>query len=395
MNRSRREFLKSGMAGSAAAMFGLTAGGAISATGTGRIQITTPREGTVFGRGASGGDGTIRVDVEGTAPAGTKVVVQGHIARREGERFSAKVTLSERESRIVAVCREGTGEKAQDAVRVLWDKGSKPRYRVAIDDNGFFLRDVVQKGYKSLFECPYLKMLRDLHAKYKSTFVLNCFYALEDGFKITEFPEKYKGEWKDNADWLKLAFHSYAEFPNRPYQNATPEKILADWDLLTAQLIRIGGEEAYSPTTVIHWGMTPVTAFKPLASRGVTTLSGYFRPDAKGAFDVNYCMDAARSEFIYENDRWHDFDSGITFSKIDMIINCTLLEKIVPTLETVYRDARQNEVIDLLTHEQYFWPFYKGYLPDHPQRMDAALRWVTEKGYEPVWLHEGLLGNIS
>jgi len=48
--------------------------------------------------------------------------------------------------------------------------------------------------------------------------------------------------------------------------------------------------------------------------------------------------------------------------------------------------------MDLLTHEQYFWPFYRNYLPDHAARMDAAIRWVTENGYEPVFLHEGFLG---
>jgi len=35
------------------------------------------------------------------------------------------------------------------------------------------------------------------------------------------------------------------------------------------------------------------------------------------------------------------------------------------------------------------------YLPDHAQRLDAAIRWVTEHGYEPVFFHEGLLGGRS
>ena len=50
------------------------------------------------------------------------------------------------------------------------------------------------------------------------------------------------------------------------------------------------------------------------------------------------------------------------------------------------------EIIDLLTHEQYFWPFYKNYIPDHAKRMETAARFVTEHGYEPVFFHEGFLG---
>ena len=50
------------------------------------------------------------------------------------------------------------------------------------------------------------------------------------------------------------------------------------------------------------------------------------------------------------------------------------------------------EIMDLFTHEQYFWPFYRNYIPDHPQRLDATIRWVTEHGYKPVFFHEGFLG---
>jgi hypothetical protein len=56
------------------------------------------------------------------------------------------------------------------------------------------------------------------------------------------------------------------------------------------------------------------------------------------------------------------------------------------------RDANQAEIMDLFTLEQYFWPFYRNYVPDHAQRLDAATRWVTEHGYKPVFFHEGFLG---
>lgn len=391
---SRRDFLKGTLAGSAAGVLGMLEIGSFAQDGTDRLRILRPAAGAVLCHKDGKEDAeSLTIRVEGTAPEGEEVFVDGARATRSGTDFTVEIAIRERTHEISAACRSTSGRELCDAVRVVWDKGSKPRYRMAIDDNGFFLRDIVEKNYNSLFDCPYLKMLRDLNRKYHSTFVLNCFYALEDGFAITEFPEKYRGEWKDNGQWLKLAFHSYSEFPMRPYQDAPPEKLMADWDLLTEQLIRIAGEEAYSPTTVLHWGMAPVASFKPLAAKGVRTLSGYFRPDATGKYDVNYCMDDATSKYIYENDRWRDFGSGITFSKIDLIVNCTPIQDIVPTLESVDANPRQNEVIDLLTHEQYFWPFYKNYLPDHPERMDTTLRWVTEKGYEPVWFHEGLLGN--
>jgi hypothetical protein len=55
-------------------------------------------------------------------------------------------------------------------------------------------------------------------------------------------------------------------------------------------------------------------------------------------------------------------------------------------------DRETAEILDIFTHEQYFWPFYSHYLPDHVQRCETAIRWATEHGYEPAFFHEGLLG---
>jgi hypothetical protein len=137
--------------------------------------------------------------------------------------------------------------------------------------------------------------------------------------------------------------------------------------------------------------MTLHESFKPLYQRGVRALSGYFER-SRGKFDVNYRWDDLHSEWLSRHDAFKDFDSGIVFSKIDIVVNTVKLDKILPKLEPVAADPNKNEIMDLFTHEQYFWPFYHNYLPDHWERMDTAIRFVTERGYKPVWLHEGLLG---
>jgi len=128
-----------------------------------------------------------------------------------------------------------------------------------------------------------------------------------------------------------------------------------------------------------------------LYQRGVRALSGYFRL-SDGVWDVNYRFDEARSEYLSRHDALMDFDSGIVFSRVDIVCNSTPVERIVPTLAPLAQDPNQAEIMDLFTHEQYFWPFYSHYLPDHFQRLDTAIRWVTEQGYKPVFFHEGLLG---
>ena len=72
--------------------------------------------------------------------------------------------------------------------------------------------------------------------------------------------------------------------------------------------------------------------------------------------------------------------------------NSVPVDRIAGTFEPLAKDPNTAEIMDLFTHEQYFWPFDRNYIPDHAQRLDTAIRWVTEHGYKPVFLHEGLLG---
>lgn len=355
------------------------------------LEIEEPFHGAILNpRHGEEVDGGLKIKVRGVAPLRSHVTVNGIPAKRAGAKFVSEVVLRDRETEIVATS-EGDFGQHEHRVRVLWDKHSYPRYRFSIDDNSFFLRDIAQKRYSSLFDCFYLNNLRKLHSEYGARFVLNIYYATEDGFELPQFPDRYKSEWQHNANWLKLAFHAYANKPDRPYQYASAEQLIADLDKVAEQIHRFAGEETYSPPTVIHWGMVQPTTLKSLAFRGVRVLSGYFTC-RNGVWDVNYLLDEVRSEYISRHDALMDFASGIIFSKVDLICNNTPIDHIVPALEPLAQDPNRAEIMDLFTHEQYFWPFYVNYIPDHFQRLDTAIRWVTEHGYKPVFLHEGFLG---
>jgi len=185
--------------------------------------------------------------------------------------------------------------------------------------------------------------------------------------------------------------------PARPYQDATPQKIVADMNLVGNEIRRFAGEETYTPTTCIHWGMTPISALKPLYKNGVRALSTdfYHRPPPKplkGKWDVNQELSDEISEFCVSHDAWKDFDSGIIISMVDIVCNKTPVKKVAGVLDTLAQNPLRSEIMDLFTHEQFFWPFYQDYVPDHFQRVEAAIRFVTEHGYKPVFFHEGLLG---
>ena len=395
----RRTLLKSAAAGAAFGWWGFREKASIGAEKPSPVKIIEPFHGAVLNHrhGKQTAEG-LTIRVSGEARPGDRVTLGGVPCRREGKRFEAQVLLRQPETDLVAVA-EGTDGRQEDRVRVVWDRYSVPRYRFSIDDNSFFLRDIAQKNYASLFDCFYLKNLRELNKKYGVKFTLNIYYTAADDakfatdadFKLPQFSDRYKGEWRDNASWLRLAFHAYANMPDRPYQDAAPERLIADLDLVAAEIRRFAGEDAYAPPTVIHFAMTRHSAFKPLYGRGVRVLTGGFWRSG-GRWDINYNWDDVISAYCARHNAWKDFQSGIVFSRSSMTCNLVPLDRIAATLEPLAQDPNTAEIMDLFTHEQYFWPFYFHYIPDHFQRLDTALRWVTERGYKPVFYHEGFLG---
>ena len=333
----------------------------------------------------------LAIPVAGLCPAGSAVRVNGVPAAVDGEQFSCAVEITQSEEDLVAVSEGPQGEQTC-SVRVVWDRYSFPRYRFSIDDNSFWLRDVARSGYHSLFDCSYLAMLRRFHDEYGTKFTVNIYFETADGFTLREFPVGYRGEFAECADWLGLAFHARADKPDRPYQDAAPEVLLRDMDRVEEEIRRFAGEDSLVPPTVIHWGMVDPSVIPQLRTRGVRVLSGFFTP-IPGGYDINYRLDDGRSAFLWkEGEALKDFESGMVYSRVDLVCNSTPLGDIPEVLEGVSSRPRQTEIMDLFTHEQYFWPFYEHYLPDHEQRLDAALRWMSERGYKPIFLHEGFLG---
>lgn len=335
----------------------------------------------------------LRILVSGTAPVDLPVEIEGpdgtrFPATRQGNRFSANVDLLKRFSVIKAKCTVN-GQETIIKTRPVWLQKSFKRYRFQIDDSSFFLRDIHQKNYKSIFECFWLDGLRKLHKNYGTRFALNCFYSTpEKDFDMSMMSTKYKSQWSDNADWLRLTFHAKSEFPNKPYENATPEELAKDFDLVNEQIKRFAGH-AFSPPGIVHWGTVRPDSYRIFRERGTRTLSGYFKKSAAGAWSVSWQLPESVCEYMTEHDGWFDYHSRLVFSKLELVCNTVPLKNTLPILQAAVARSQTAEVLDFMTHEQYFWPYYKNYLPDHFDRLDVVLRFATELGYQPVWHNEG------
>ena len=357
------------------------------------IHITQPYPGQVLNRRQ--GEATaagLRVTLRGTVRGAATVHVNGQPTPALLGEFSTPVELLPGRNELVATA-DGALGQGRHTVEVWYDPHGAQRYRLSVDDNSFWLRELAlhPTQYGSLFDCFYLRLWRDLHERFGLQVVLNIYYRTADGFTLDQFPERWKAEFEASADWLKLAWHAAANDPDRPYEYTGYDQIAHDLELVEGHIRRFAGEGTCSQPTVVHWAEATRQGVQALLDRGVRNLSGLFYQGAGRPVGVYHLRDE-RAELADHCAQWIDRDTGLAFSRIDLVINNTPLEQVAPRLEALVAQPAHAEILDLFTHEQYFWPFYQRYVPDHFQRCEAAVRWVTEQGFRPCWFHEGFLG---
>ena len=367
------------------------------------LEITNLRNGAVLNHNHGvETDDCLEIQIEGIADPQAVVRVNGQLALRRDRLFSAPARLVKKINEITVASRSKFGDFSQ-TVTVVWDKKSFKRCDFFIDDNIFFLTNIAKELPRSLFDHFYLKGLREIHRGHGMKFTLNCFYCNDHfPFEMREFPDRYKSEWRDNADWLRLSFHAYSEFPDRPYQHAEKEKLAADFDLVKNEICRFAGEETFIPPVVIHWAMAHPETLSVLKERGMRVLSGSFISSRTRVGEAVPKIPVTDIGYFYEQDVAHYMEYASEFydRDVDMILSrdcvcCNLdtREEIVNRLKNAAASQARSEIIGIVTHEQYCFKSYHNYIPDHFERIEAACRTVKELGYAPVFFANGLLGN--
>ena len=364
------------------------------------FDVIFPRQGAVLSRhdGCESASG-LTIKVTGFCDVPGAIAVNGKPARRTGRTFESEITLDACFNTVSVRLDDDFGATIRE-IQVLYDRNSFPRYDFFIDDNIFFLTDLAKELPKSLFDQFYLNFLQSMHRKYGTCFTLNIFYRNDhEDFDLSRMPDRYRGEFADNADWLKLAFHAYSEFPDRPYQNTPPEKIAADFDLVVKEIDRFAGHQSYIPMEALHWAMARPSSLVELHRRGIRLLEGQFLSPRTGISDagndgvitdVGYFCSPNDSIYLKEKHHLYDFRTRMMFSTNDCTANLLTPDEIQRKLSGITADT-----IGLATHEQYSYTRYFNYLPDHFERIETSIRIASERGYRPVFFVDGLFGNQS
>ena len=273
------------------------------------------------------------------------------------------------------------------------------KYRISSDDNIRFLQELTDGDYKSIFDHPYLAVYKKAHDLYGAKVHLNLFYAFDDTarsrfsdkpdyFDLSMMTDRYKKEFMENSHWLKLAFHSRSEFPDRPYRNADGKTVREDCVAVCREICRFAGKNSISDSTTIHWGAANREVVRALRTLGFTALAGYFTKSSDGELLVSYYADGDTVDHVGTRDFWMDTAEDMIFGRIDTVLNLDTFENVLRSVKTAAGDPHRGGFVSLMIHEQYFYPGYRKYLPDFEERVLQSCRLLAESGYTGAHISE-------
>lgn len=388
------------------------------------LSITNLREGALLNshHGIERATG-LTIEIQGINTFGTPVKINGVPAQQDGLRFSAPVELTQKINIVEVATMTSYGEFSQK-LTLVWDKKSFRRCNFYIDDNIFLFTELAKERPARAFDHFYLKALKEIHNKYGLKITLNTFYHNDhEEFLLKDMPDIWKSEFTDNSDWLKISLHAYSEFPDRPYAEASRKDFLRDYNMLKSEVERFAGSSAFIIPAVLHWNNLSSGVADELIKLGCPCYSESMRHRVMSTPPFDELTEIEQREefrseiyvppteplarhygfaeeigYLEKHGAVYDRGLGIFFYHDWIICNLLTLEQI-PRLFKRVRDTADTYKCDLFSaggHEQYSFPGYSNYQPDHFQKLDETARLMVEDaGCTPVFYQDGLLGNTA
>lgn len=297
-----------------------------------------------------------------------------------------------------------------------------------IDDVIWVFRDLTRKRPKSLFDNPFMNVLKTAHERYGMKVQLNLFMRTDffygtDEFSLSEMTDAYKKEWEESSDWLKLGFHSKQEFPDYPWINADYDDVKKVFDGIKNEIFRFAGEKTFALGVMPHWMPISRDGVRALHDGGIKILAASYgkRAPYNGDPDslpyghsarllqnrkpetelyTRISLDTAISDSLcgynhlpdeeiknrYTQKSYFDKKTGMYLKDLETgpILNLSKLDE----LEDELRPDLDYEFMAYATHEQYFYPDYYAYQSDYAEKIYRAAEILTKNGFSYIFAED-------
>ena len=301
------------------------------------------------------------------------------------------------------------------------------QYFFFIDDVIWPFRDISRLRPASIFDHPFLGMLKNMNRQYGLKVQLNLFFSTDpsyggENFDLTQMTDQYREEFRENASWLRFAFHAEREFPGYPYVNVSYDEMKAAYTRVRDEVYRFAGEEIFSQRVLIHYNALSKAGCQALRDCGVTLLSSTDGPDIPAGESAlspanrerlllnrtedttrpyfktrssgekipairayNHLPDEMAQRCEHSHCAWTGNDLHLPMKEF-----CHLLLNVhkPQEIERLLPERITGDFIGIGDHEQYFYPDYSHYQPDYQQRIETACRILQEKGWQSIRMDE-------
>lgn len=244
----------------------------------------------------------------------------------------------------------------------------------SLDDFILTLKDLtVHVGiYKSIFDNPLLKSLKQQHDRYGM--VVSCYlFNKTSGFELADMTTAYQAEFMSNASWLKFGFH--ADTVTTRYDSTySPVKALDQYAYCYQNIKRFAGSECIDRIPRIHYFKASLDIVKAWqSSTKVPPPLGFLTAD--DARTSNYYLVGEALAATYKYDVYYDKLNHLSFIRTDLRLEkeanpvTTLIER-----STNAAFSGQQQYFIVFTHE----PLLEANL----SKLHALNAWFLSQGFD-------------
>ena len=256
----------------------------------------------------------------------------------------------------------------------------KKRFCFTVDDNIRFFKELTNENKNTLFDHPYLQVFQRLHEALGMKVQLNLFYEDKE-FNLSMMTDKYRDEWQENADWLKLSFHSRLENVS-PYASSGFDEVNADCSTVHREILRFAGKDSLATSTTLHFCLATSEGIEAMKQNGVTALLGLFGTSQSPR--TSYTLSLADAEQVRQGNALTM--DGMTYRGIDIVLNLFDIPAIEEQLNALIQEGREQ--INVMIHEQYFYSDYRYYQPDFEEKLAKTFSILTTNGYQSAFFED-------
>lgn len=261
---------------------------------------------------------------------------------------------------IVSLSRDKVPEEPIDRIKAI------PKYaHISIDDATQIFQDIAFHDYESIFDNEVLGKLRDFHEKYGLKVSLYVFDRL-DTYGLEDFPDSYRSEFEDSAEWLKIGFHSITE--ESPEESGlTAKEFERGFQKVKKEILDFAGEKSFAHVIRLHYWYATDEMVQILQ-----------KEDIEGLLcgnDADSCYNLTKEQA----DNLLKSRDGIKTGEMNYYVTDIRLEK-TDDIRKALNAHKHDRLVVIFTHA---WCFM-----DNEDKMEASLEWLEKMNYKYTFLEK-------